>query len=328
LFSRPHALGAKRSSEGKRMTGDDEYVEVLRGMGRSIILERLAETKLGLPARGQKRMVDLAPELVAMCEILAQAYLATGPWGVDGFDADGDGPVGPPPRPIELSVPGVSEYLREIDRRNRAGRFDIPALSAATGEETLLVLLGEVPFVSGGIANAQFVMPEREPAGGYATLMGALAQAFGAFNGRIHQEDLFNRYVTRGVEERLREVDKTLSPEHRQWSSSPSANFSDGVNLDLLHPDHLDRRLVPTGVWWTNYWNADQLRTLGEDRVRDAGWAAVLQAANGALVLSATHEPLDLRQRAHLQQLEHLVRAIGLRAAQERCRKRHPYDLT
>jgi len=310
------------------MSDDDEEVELLRGMGRSIILERLVETRLGPPARGQKRMVDLAPELVAVCEILGQAYLATGSWGVDGFDADEDGPVGPPPRLMELSVAGVSEYLREIDRRNRAGRFDIPRLSVAAGDETLLVLLGEIPFVSGGIANAQFVMPERDPAGGYAALMGALAHAFGAFNGRIHQEDLFNRYVTRRVAERLREVDKTLSPEHRQWSSSLPTDFSDGVDLDLLHPDDLDRRLVPTGVWWTNYWNADQLRTLGEDRVRDAGWAAVRQAPNGALVLTATQEPLDLRQKAHLQQLEHLVRAIGLRAAQERCRRRHPYGRT
>jgi hypothetical protein len=71
-----------------------------------------------------------------------------------------------------------------------------------------------------------------------------------------------------------------------------------------------------------NYWDAVQLRTLNEPRVRAASWVNVLEAADGALVLSATSQPIDLRDRAHLQQLERLVREIGLKEAQERCRVR------
>jgi hypothetical protein len=41
-----------------------------------------------------------------------------------------------------------------------------------------------------------------------------------------------------------------------------------------------------------------------------------------ALCCPPTGQPIDLRDRAHLQQLERLVRETGLREAQERCRVR------
>jgi hypothetical protein len=299
----------------------DDLMDLLAGMSKTIILERLAQTSLGPPAPARKRLVDLAPELVSVCRVIDRAFAAAGTWRVDGFGSDEDGPAGPPPQAIPLSVTAVADYLRGVEIRNRAGAFDVPALSTTAGASTLMFLLSEVPRAAGGLAKLSFVLPEDlQPIGGAATLILHMAEAFGAFHGHIHQEDLFMRYVARRVAERMREQSLVMSPELRQHYPGPPADFPNGVSLDLLHPDDFNRRHAPTGVWWINYWDAVQVRTLGEDRVRAAGWADVSQASEGALVLIATPEPPELRKRPHLEQLERLVRNLRLREAQERWR--------
>jgi hypothetical protein len=311
-----------RSQDGRKL-GTDTHMKLLDAKSRLIAFERLAQTRLGPPAPGRKRAEDMASEILAICDVLASAYSISGPWRVDGFGSNASGPVGPPPRPITLSEQAVSDYLHDIEDRNRAGRFANPIFSSRVGGSTLMFLLAEDPLTSGGIASLSLHAPhDVEPTGGHAALVAALSAAFGAFNAHVRQEDLFHRYVARRVNERLRDIRASLSPEASGQLPGIPADFSDGVDLDLLHPIDFDRRLAPTGVWWINYWDAVQLRTLGERKVRAAGWANVTEAADGAVVLSATSQPIDLRDRAHLQQLERLLREIGLREAQERCRGR------
>jgi hypothetical protein len=77
---------------------------------------------------------------------------------------------------------------------------------------------------------------------------------------------------------------------------------------------------VPAGIWWINYWDRAQITTIGEDLVRRAGWAQVIDVDDGALLLIATEAPLDLANRAHVERLRLLIENLGLLDAQRRAR--------
>jgi hypothetical protein len=85
-------------------------------------------------------------------------------------------------------------------------------------------------------------------------------------------------------------------------------------------PQEYDIRRVPPGIWWVNYWDPTQLQTVGEDRVRTAGWARLRPATRGGLLLAATEEPSDPADPDHVVKLRQLVADLRLRSLQEQYR--------
>jgi hypothetical protein len=172
------------------------------------------------------------------------------------------------------------------------------------------------PDPGGGIGHLWLRLPAGlQSVGGASRLVREVAEAFGAHNAHVEDLTLLTRYRSRRAAERARAA---TPPELRRYLPAPP-DLTDGVDLglSLLAPE-FDRRRVPEAIWWINYWGAAQVEALGEERVRAAGWAQVLDAAGGALVLVATDEPTDPHDRRHLERLRLLFDNVGLREAQEK----------
>jgi hypothetical protein len=258
-----------------------------------------------LAERAAPSLLGLAPGLVRVCRTVEQRLAAHGPWT-----------AGDPGRSIAIEQGAIEQFLQQVMRARGQGFPAVCSFTATGGGDPLLVVADLEPTPAGALASVWFPMPEREPAGGWLALLHDVAEGFGAHHAHLEADDLLMRYQGRRATERARAA---TPPELRAYIPDPPA-FVDGMNLDLLVPQEYDRRQVPAGVWWINYWDRAQIATLGEGRVRGAGWAQVVEAAEGALLLTTTDEPLDLANRAHVERLRLLIDNLGLLDAQRHAR--------
>lgn len=88
----------------------------------------------------------------------------------------------------------------------------------------------------------------------------------------------------------------------------------------ILYEQEIDLRMAPKAVWWMNYWNQTIVENVGRDRIRAAPWAGIHEMPDGALLLEATRERLDVARRDHCQRLREICEAIDLIGVQERFR--------
>jgi hypothetical protein len=253
--------------------------------------------------RTTRDLPDLAHPLAAVCAGLRRIGAAAAEWSAGE----------PPGAPIVPTAAALGEYLERVAASRRRGVAEIGCVSSGT----LLLIVDTTRTPSGTVGTVWF-SPGGEPAvDRVMTLTRTVAESFGAYNAHLQDERLLLLYQSaRGAELARASVPEEL----RQYVPDPPFDPAASPIPALLVPHEYDRRRVPAGVWWVNYWSAEQVSTLGEERVRAAGWARVVDADGGALVLAATEEPLDLSRPDHVGRLRSLVLGLGLPEAQARLR--------
>jgi hypothetical protein len=255
--------------------------------------------------RSAAGLVELAPHVLGACQAVERTVAMRGTWT-----------AGAPGQRISLTELAIASYLRDVDRERRRGVAEVCAVIAATEHGPIEVIVDIEPGPRGSTAILWFPFPIALAADA-TSLVQRVAEGFGAYHAHLEDERLLIRYQARSAMERAR----AATPAHLRQYLPDTPTFADGVALpDLLVPQQYDRRRVPAGVWWINYWSAAQVAELGEERVRGAGWARVIDAADGAVVLVATDEPLDPASTAHLEHLRALLANLGIEDAQQRAR--------
>ncbi|MFF0284440.1 hypothetical protein ACFYSW_29585 [Rhodococcus aetherivorans] len=219
----------------------------------------------------------------------------------------------PPGRAIELTVEAVAAFLVEVQAARQNG---VPAIAALASGDALLVL-SEEASPAGGVETLSVTFAMREPAPiEILSMLTRVCEEFGAFHGQVEDDRLLMMYTSERAAQRAWEA---TPPELRQFLPGPE-EMPEVTVPRLLIPQEYDRRRVPSGVWWVNYWDAEQVETVGRERTLTAGWAEILRAPAGALALLATKEPLNPLRADHAEQLSRLIRAIGLGELQEQFR--------
>lgn len=249
---------------------------------RGVIVERQAN-----------RLPDLGSALAASLAALTESGLADGPWLIGE----------PPGDPILTTEIVLTGWLEEVAAARQTGVPEVAALTASG----LLVVVDTAPD---GTGTLSFSLPTPEPPlETVTTVVRAVAESFRAYHAHVSDDRLLLRYQSQRATARAKAA---LPQALQQYVPEPIATAGDLP--ELLLPDEFDRRRVPTGVWWVNYWDAVQVATVGLERVLAAGWARVIDAGDGAQVLAATTEPLDPERPDHLTQLKTLL--VRLRLAE------------
>jgi hypothetical protein len=253
--------------------------------------------------RTARDLPDLARPLAAVCAGLQRIGAATADWYAGE----------PPGIAIAPTAAALGEYLERVAASRRRGIAEVGCVSSGD-----LLLIADTSRTPSGTAGTVWFSLDGVPAvDRMMELTRTVAEGFGAYNAHLQAERLLLLYQSaRGAERARASVPEDL----RQYIPDPPFDPAASPVPALLVPQEYDRRRVPAGVWWVNYWGADQVSTLGVDRVRGAGWARILDADDGALVLAATEEALDLSRPDHVDRLRSLVLGLGLPEAQARFR--------
>jgi hypothetical protein len=251
--------------------------------------------------------VGLAPHLIGLCRALTRDR-PSARWAM------GD----PPGPPAALDPDPVVAFLRHVDEQHGHGFPERCWFSVDGDHNPPTVACTLEATAAGPIAQARCALPESVTAPALATLVRDVAEQFGATQAYVEDDVLLLRYFSRRATERARAA---TPPEFRDRIPDPP-DLGGDVDLDLLVVHDYDRLRVPAGVFWVNYWSAALIATLGQARVRAAGWARILESASGALVLVATDEPLDPQSQLHLDRLCAILDQLRLREAQESVRYR------
>ena len=89
----------------------------------------------------------------------------------------------------------------------------------------------------------------------------------------------------------------------------------------LRHPTSFDLTKVPPAVFWINYWNAEQVKSVGEDRVRSAPWGFIAPHPRGGLLLASQQEEFDALKLEHLERIARIADVLDLYSVQGRKHK-------
>jgi hypothetical protein len=220
---------------------------------------------------------------------------------------------------IDLDECEVSRYAKSVARARTAGIPEVCCLRSSGGKDAVEVFVDVEATPSGtGVASASFsVAKYRLSLDQLMPLVIKFATAFEAVHAHFEEERLLLEYQERRAFERTWDM---VPPDLRQYIPEPEVASGDLALPDLLVPQEYDRLRVPAGVWWVNYFGRPQVETLGEERIRGAGWARVEDAGSGSLALAPTEEPLDLLNPAHTRKLSNIIDRLALVEAQRAAR--------
>lgn len=245
------------------------------------------------------RPLELANDLAELIRLLAARNLAREPWH----------PGDPPADPITPDVASLARYLASVEN---AWVNALPNPCILTSGELVLV----ADFPPEGPANVWFPLPIEPGTDELLDLLGDVVTTLDGYHAHVESDPLLMLYQSVRATERARAV---APEEYRHLIPDPFELAGASLVPPLLVPQEYDTRQVPPGVWWANYWDTEQVRTLGVDRVHAAPWARLRPIRSG-LLLAATEQRLDPGRPDHAEVLRALVMELGLRAAQERFR--------
>jgi hypothetical protein len=247
------------------------------------------------------RLTELAAPLFTALTALADTGLARGPWLAGN----------PPRESVAGSAETVAAWLERLTEARRRGEFEAAALATKAAERPVTVYAAP-----DGTGRLTVPVPAPEPpVETVMALVSAAAIGFGAYHAHIDDTRLRHRYFSERAGARAASL---VPEEYRRYVPEPEV-FAEKLP-ELLLEDEYDRRKVPAGVWWVNYWDAEQVRTVGVEAIRDAGWARRDELPGGGWLLAATEEPLDPDRPDHLARLRTLLDRLRLAELQ----RRHP----
>jgi hypothetical protein len=220
--------------------------------------------------------------------------------------------VGDPPTPLGMDESSLARSLADVEGAQERGVPRIFRLVSEPGLGELSVFFESEATRTGRIGSLWFSLSASAAEAPFLRMIGEVSTAFGAYRACIEDERLLLLYRSgRAAERTLAAVPPALQ------AFVPPPVPSEGKTLPrLLVPQEFDRTRVPDAVWWINFWNREQVETLGRTRVNSADWFQRLEQPDGALLLVATSEPTSAEDPGHLEQLRRICQQLYLSEAQ------------
>jgi hypothetical protein len=85
----------------------------------------------------------------------------------------------------------------------------------------------------------------------------------------------------------------------------------------VISPELFNPLEVPPAIYWFNYWNEDQVRAIGEEKIKQAAFEVIEKRPGGGYVLVVQKENFNTHNTAHLEKLAGLYDYFNLHALQE-----------
>jgi len=226
------------------------------------------------------------------------------------------------------SAKSIERALEEGREATRADR-DLPfVLSTARNDPALVLSYFRDPMaLRGSYDRVEINFNLSRPLigdGGLMTFAGLMkyvalcVEGFDADTAAVHDSHLFQ--IVGSAYTRQMSMRNLPRSQHRYI---PVAEIVERTPVDLvkrlshvMHPTSFDLTKIPPAVYWINYWSAKQVKTLGEDRVRGAGWGFLVEHPRGGLLLASQREEFDALNRDHLENLARIADRLDLYSVQ------------
>jgi hypothetical protein len=85
----------------------------------------------------------------------------------------------------------------------------------------------------------------------------------------------------------------------------------------VLSPDLFNPLEIPPAIYWFNYWNEQQVRNIGEEKIRNAAFQVITKQPDGGYILIVQKDNFDTNNVAHLEKLAALYNYFDLYSLQE-----------
>lgn len=216
----------------------------------------------------------------------------------------------------------LSQAFDDLEKHWNAGNFDKDVILCSEKESPLLSLVHTDPFEYTNEDNASLTFnggkPLLQPEGHfsfdefYRFFLTAIT-AYKAGYAAVYDTDLetliafASFYGEVEMDEEISTPDIVLNtPEHI------TARIGKVISPQLFNPLE-----IPPAIYWFNYWNKDQVQTIGEEKILQSGFEVIEKQPDGAYVLIVQKENFDTHNAAHLEKLAALYDYFDLHSLQE-----------
>jgi len=221
-----------------------------------------------------------------------------------------------------VSADALEQAFAELQKHWSEGDFDRDVILSTDKDTPLFSLVHTDPFEYTNEDNAAFSFRSGQP----------LLQPEGHFS---YEE--FHHFFTAAIGAYKASYAAVYDTELETLISF--ASFYGEVEMDeeistpdivVKTPEHLTARIgkvmapglfdpleIPPAIYWFNYWNEDQVKTVGEEKIRQAAFEVIEKLPGGGYILIVQKENFDARNTAHLEKLAALYDYFDLYTLQQ-----------
>lgn len=221
-----------------------------------------------------------------------------------------------------VSLKALEQAFTELEKHWSEGDFDRDVILSTDKDTPLFSLVHTDPFEYTNEDNAAFSFnngrPLLQPEGhfSYEEFHHFFITAITAYKARYaavydtELETLISFASLYGEVEMDEEISTpdivTATPEHL------TARIG-----KVMSPGLFDPLEIPPAIYWFNYWNEDQVRTVGEEKIKQAGFEVIEKLPDGGYILVVQKENFDPHNTAHLEKLAALYDYFDLHSLQQ-----------
>ncbi|PSL32050.1 hypothetical protein [Chitinophaga ginsengisoli] len=221
-----------------------------------------------------------------------------------------------------VSAEKLEQAFAELEKHWSDGDFDRDLILSTDKDTPLFSLVHTDPFEYTNEDNAAFSFnngrPLLQPEGyfGYEEFHHFFVTAINAYKARYaavydtELETLISFASFYGEVEMDEEISTpdivTETPEHL------TARIGKVVSPGLFDPLE-----IPPAIYWFNYWNEDQVKTVGEEKIKQAAFEVIEKLPDGGYILVVQKENFDPYNTAHLEKLAALYDYFDLYTLQQ-----------
>jgi hypothetical protein len=220
------------------------------------------------------------------------------------------------------SVAALSQAFTDLEKYWNEGDFDKDVILFTDREQPLFSLVHTDPFEYTNEDTAAFTFnggrPLLQPAGHFSfdTFLQFFTAAIAAYKAQyaaVYDTDLETLISFASFYGEV-EIDEEVStPEIVQHTPEQlSARIGRVISPELFNPLE-----IPPAIYWFNYWNKDQVKAVGEEKIRQAPFEVIVPCPDGGYILVVQKENFNTRNAIHLERLAALYDYFDLYTLQE-----------
>jgi len=216
----------------------------------------------------------------------------------------------------------LSQAFKDLEKHWNAGDFDKDVILCTEKESPLLSLVHTDPFEYTNEDNASLTFnggkPLLQPEGHFPfdefhRFFLTAIKAYKARYAAVYDADLetliafASFYGEVEMDDEISTPDIVLNtPEHI------TARIGRVISPQLFNPLE-----IPPAIYWFNYWNKDQVASIGEEKILQSAFDIIEKQPDGGYVLIVQKENFNTHNAAHLEKLAALYDYFDLYSLQE-----------
>lgn len=220
------------------------------------------------------------------------------------------------------SAKDLAQAFADLEKHWNAGDFDKDVILSTDKDTPLFSLVHTDPFEYTNEDTAEFSFnaskPLLKPEGyfTYEEFRHFFISAIDAYQARyavVHDNDLEMLISFASFYGEV-EMDEEISTPDIVVNTPEQLTARIGR---VMSPDLFDPLVIPPAIYWFNYWNEDQVKAIGEEKIRQAAFEVIEKHPGGGYILIVQKENFDTHNTAHLEKLADLYDYFDLYSLQE-----------